>query len=395
MIVAPQPAPPVPSRSPVQAAAHARVGPSSLHRIRVCPASLKMQEAFPHLPWEDDESSTEGTCAHWVLQQALTAGARMPVKGDLDPAGTPVTEEILDGVDEAVRAVDDLLAKYGATRADLIIEKPVAIKRIHESCWGTPDIRFWARGVLVVIDFKFGFRFVPEFENEQLVAYTVGEIDEAGVTDLGQPCVNVIIQPRAYGKSTVRSWEFNASQVRGLVNIMAGAVAEALSDEPRAVATVEGCRNCRARNGCPANMAAGQIAMAYAEKPQPLDLSPVALSVELRYAERMLGLLEARVTGLKEQAKYLIDQGGSLPHHALAAGRGKVAWTLPDDQVIAMGAALGLNLAKPPDAITPKQALALGMNDALMPALTKHIPGAMRLVVDDGSTARRVFGAKE
>lgn len=374
---------------------HARVMPSALHRIRICNASLKMQEAFPHLPWEDEEASADGTCAHWVLQQALTPGARMPVKGDLDPAGTPVTDEMLDAVDDAVEAVDDLLAKYGGTRADLVIEQPVAIPRIHTDCWGTPDIRFWGSGTLVVIDFKFGFRHVDEFENEQLVAYTIGEIDAQGVSDLGQQCVNVIIQPRAYGASTVRAWEYNASQVRAFVNLMAGAVDGALMAQPRATATPEGCRNCRARHGCPTNQTAGQMAMAYAGQPQPLELSPAALSTELLFGERMLKLLESRVTGLKAQATYLAQQGAQLPHHMLGTGRGKTVWNLPDDQVIAMGAALGLNLAKAPDAITPKQALAAGLNPALMPALSTSRGGELRLVVDDGSTARRVFGAKE
>lgn len=378
---------------------HARVTPSSLHRIRICSASLQMQEAFPHLPWESEESSAEGTCAHWVLQQALTPGAPMPVKGALDPAGTPVTDEMLDAVDEACIAVDALLLKYGRTRADLIVERPVAVKRIHAECWGTPDIRFWGlldgATVLVTIDFKFGYRYVDEFENEQLVAYEVGEMDEAGVIDEHVHCVSVIIQPRAYGSSTVRAWEHNGAAVRAFVNVLANAVADALVPNPTATVTPEGCRNCRARHGCPTNQTAGQMAMAYSGQPQPLDLPPAALSTELVFAERQLKLLESRVTGLKAQALYLAQNGARLPHHTLGYSRGKTVWNLPDDQVIALGSALGLNLGKPPDAITPKQALALGLNPALMPALSKDTPGAQKLTVDDGSKARRVFGAKE
>lgn len=352
-----------------------------------------MQEAFPHLPWESEEASAEGTCAHWVLAQALTLGAAMPIVGVLDPAGTPVNDEMLEAVDVSVESVDALLAHYGATRADLVIEQSVAVKRIHPDCWGTPDIRFWGRGVLVVIDFKYGFRYVHEFENEQLVAYTVGEIDTAGVIDEHTRCANVIIQPRAYGKSITRTWEFTASAVRGFVNILRNAVEGALLPNPTAVATPDGCRDCRARHACPVNQVAGQGAMAYAGQPQPLELPPAALSTELRYATRQLKLLEARVVGLGAQAKYLVEQGARLPHHVLSASRGKTVWTLPDDQVIALGLGLGLNLAKPPDAITPKQAQALGLNPALLPALSTTRAGALRLEEDDGSTARRVFGA--
>jgi len=376
-------------------AAHARVSPSSLHRIRICPASLVMQEAFPHLPWEDDESSAEGTCAHWVLAQALTSVVQLAdMEGELDPAGTPVTDEMLDGVELAVDAVDELLAKHGATRADLVVEQPVAITRIHASCWGTPDIRFWSprTGTLVVIDFKFGFRYVEEFENDQLVAYTVGEMDTQGVIDTMTPCSNVIIQPRAYGKSPVREWNFMGSDVRAFVNIMTSAVEAALMPNPVAVATPDGCRNCRARNGCPTNQIAGQIAMSYSSHPQPLDLPPVALSTELRFAEHQLGLLQSRVTGLEAQAKYLIEQGQRLPHHVLKAGSGRTVWLMPDDQVVAMGPALGLNLAKKAKPITVKQAIEAGLNTALLPALSTTRPGAMKLAADDGSTARRVFG---
>ena len=380
---------------PVQPpAAHARVSPSSLHRIRLCAASLTMQEAFPHLPWEDEERSAEGTCAHWVLALILTSGRVVEV-GVLDPAGTPVTQEIIDGAETAAEAVDDILAAHGKTRADLIVEQRVAIPRIHADCWGTPDIRFWgATGVCVMIDFKFGYRYVDEFENEQLVAYTIGAIDERQRGhDLGVTCQNWIIQPRAYGRAVSRCWEYQASAVRGFVNTVANAVAVALAPDPPARVTPEGCRDCRARHACPTYQLAGQDAMAYTGQPVPLELSPAALSTELAFAQRQLKLLKARVVALEAQGLYLVRNGASLPHHKAEATRSFLTWNVPDSQVIAIGAAMGVKLAKPADAVTPLQAVKAGLHDSLLATMASRKPGALVLVEDDGSKARRVFGA--
>jgi hypothetical protein len=377
--------------------AHARVSPSALYRIGLCPASLTMQEAFPHLPWEDEEASAEGTCAHWVLATVLTGGP-WPAVGTFDPAGTPTTEEMIDAVELAVDAVDAMLAAEGCSRADLVVEQPVACKRIHESCWGTPDLRFWSRvrPMLFVLDFKFGLRYVDEFENEQLVAYTIGALDEKpDLDDRAVDCANVILQPRAYGKAPVRTWTYRASEIRAFVNVLANRVLEALAPNPPARAAPEACRDCRARHGCPTNQRAGQEIMAYAGQPMPMELPPAALSTELRFATRALKLLKARVDGLTAQAEYLAAQGARLPHHTLKPGRGSTTWNVPDDQVIAIGKIVGLDLAKPPAAVTPLQAVKAGLHDALLASLATKRPGALTLVEDDGSTARRVFGGNK
>lgn len=369
---------------------HSVIAPSSLHRIRVCPASVSMQKPYAHLPWGDPEASEEGTCAHWVLATLLVTGVMVPV-GAVDPAGTPVTDEMIEGAEMALEAVDTLLAKYGATRADLIVEQPVQIPRVHPECWGTPDIRFRAPGkVLVVLDYKFGYRYVTEFENDQLMAYAVGDL--TGEQDQEWRVVMGIIQPRAYGSSAVRTWEANASSLRGHINVLATAAVEALGPEPRARATPDGCRDCRARHACPTLQQAAQWAMDYASRPQPVDLSPAALSTELRFAERQLGLLEARVEGMKAQALYLARTGQALPHHTTGTGRGRKVWAIPDDQVIALGKAMNVDLAKAPAAVTPSQAVRAGLNPALLSGLSRDMSGEVRLVPFDNSTTRKIFG---
>lgn len=372
---------------------HAPASPSALHRIKVCHASMSMQAAFPKLPWEDEEASAEGTCAHWGLAIALVQGTPPPV-GMLDPAGTPLDEKMLDAIDLAVGAVDQLLAQYHSTRADLIVEQRVSCKRIHADCWGTPDIRFWSRDkrTLVVIDFKYGFRYVTEYQNDQLVAYTTGAIDDAGKSDLEVLAVMAIIQPRAYGNAPCRVWAVNAAELRAQVNTLAMAVDAALRPNPKATVTPDGCRDCRARHACPTYQTAGQMAMAYSGTPMPMELPPGALSTELRFAETQLAILEKRVSALKAQAEFLIRSGTRLPHHQLKQAAGSTEWVVPDDQVIALGQSMGINLAQRPKAITPLQAGKAGLHDSLAASLTKRAPGAAKLVPFDDAAVRRVFG---
>ena len=57
---------------------------------------------------------------------------------------------MLDAVDVLVDDVMSVIGPHGMTLADCIVESPVDIKRIHDECWGTPDVRAWVGGVLYV-----------------------------------------------------------------------------------------------------------------------------------------------------------------------------------------------------------------------------------------------------
>ena len=367
---------------------HAPIAPSSLHRIRWCPASRGMQLKFPNLPWEDPEASEEGTCAHWVVQRLAGPERKMAEVGELDPNGTPVTQEMREGAETVLEHVEPFL--------DILkVEEAVDCHAIHPECWGTPDIRYrLANGMthIHIIDYKFGFRFVSEFENEQLMAYTAGAIAETGSPWEQIRVTNTIIQPRCYAAETVRSWAYDAPRILPLIRELAAAAADSLGPDPIARATRDGCRDCRARHACSVLRHADGAAMDYAGTPVAQELDPLALGIELRYARRMLGLLDARVKGLTAQAEYLLARGQRIAHHVAKPGRGSTVWKADDQAILAMGAALGVNLAKPPEPCTPNQALARGLREEIVKGVSEKRPGAMSLAEDDGSMARRVFG---
>ena len=372
--------------------AHAVISPSGIYQLVACPGSLRMQQPYPETQESKDEAM-EGEAAHWVLSEELL-GRGMAGPTDRAPNGWAIDAEMVEAVELAADWVDEQLAAQGLTREALAVETPVAIRRVHELCWGTPDIRWWAPGKhLFVPDFKYGYDPVEVFENYQLVAYAAGAIEQAGLHDLEVKVTLAIIQPRAQHRDgPIRTWTVNASELRALVNLMAMAANEALSENPRTYATPEGCKHCRARWACPTNAKAAGRAMDYAGTAIPSELTPEGLSVELRYAERQLKLLEARTKGLKAQGEAMARNGKRLPHHMMAQGLSRLQWRKPDAEVLVMGQMLGVDLAKPPEAVTPNQARDRGLSENWVNQLAEKRPGAMQLVPDDGSTWRKVFG---
>lgn len=374
--------------------AHSIAAPSALHQIRQCPGSIVMQMPFPE-PADGDtaQAAAEGTAAHWAMAELM---AGRPIKtGDRADNGVFLTPEMCEAADLIVDDVLKTITPFGLTLADCATEVPVDVKRIHDQCWGTPDIRVWLptqpRPTLVVWDLKFGMRFVPTFENEQLLAYTVGAIDQAGQHDLDVAVVNRIAQPRSYHRDgPVREWRYRAADARALVNILSMAVTEALGPNPR-TNVGPACRDCRAAHACETLQRAGEAAMDKAGAAMPHVLSAAALGVELRNVTRQFKLLEARKSALEEQAKVLARMGQRVPHFRVENGEGRQTWRKPDAEVIQLGSMLNLNLAKPPAAITPKQAAALGFPDALAVTYVERKSGAATLVPDDGSEMRRIF----
>mgnify|MGYP006371470589 FL=1 len=57
-----------------------------------------------------------------------------------------------------------------------------------------------------------------------------------------------------------------------------------------------------------------------------------------------------------------------------------------------MAEMLGVKVAKPPTALTPKQAIKAGLDASVVAAMSETPRGEVTLVEDDGSRARSIFG---
>lgn len=374
---------------------HAFLPPSGAKAWRQCPMWPTMNQRYPQ---DDTPATLEGNAAHWVAWEVLAG--REVLEGSVTPCGQTVTDEMLDGAELLV----DTVKARNTQGAELIVERKLPeIDRIHPECWGTPDIRFYTTGALDVIDYKFGHKFVDEFENDQCVTYVAGILDELsdgiGLFDQHTMVNITIVQPRCFLQGApVRTWSVLASTLRGQINQLgeAGGAAVICRDagDDAMARTGDECGFCPGRHACKAYQESAYLAAEISTRSAPVELTPAAADLELRMLERALARLEGRVTGLRESVAAHARSGAVTPFHRLEQGVGRAQWSLPVDQVLAMGQLFNANLAKP-GIVTPNQAVKLGVDAAVINAYTTKPLGAMKLVPDNSSKARKVFGLSQ
>lgn len=375
------------------AGAHAFLMPSAAARWGVCALSAALEAAYPEA--EESPESLEGTAAHWVVECYLKGSP--PALDSQAPNGIAVTQEMVEG---ALLVVQTIEATLGPNwRQMLVIERRVQIPRIHPSlCWGTPDYYAWAvladgRRVLFLFDYKFGHGIVEVIENKQLIAYTSGLFSEVeGLDDQSAVVVMAIIQPRAYHREgPVRWWKIRGSEIRADVNILHMQAEKATSPSPPALPDPDACKNCKGRHACEALQRAGYLAADKAQQSQAIDLSPLALGIELRMLTRSQKLLEARVSGLQAQAEATIKRGQLVPYWVMQSTPGRMSWNKPTAEVLMLGTIYGVNVTAPAEPITPTQAIKAGLPADLVGAYASRPPGAAKLTYDDGTKARLTF----
>lgn len=372
---------------------HAPRPPSSADRVMQCSGSAEMEARFPDT---ESEKSREGTAAHWALAEVLHG--RAVAVGQITDAGFVLTREMVDAVESTLRWVLWLITSLNEQPVMLIEQRLAPGRRLPAAMWGTPDLVLWfpiARR-LVVLDFKFGHGWVEVFENWQLTAYLALVLDHLQIDGLGEQSVRVdlmIDQPRSYHPDGPRrTWEIRrASDLRANFNLLASAVDASLDPLRAKLVTGPACEDCKARHGCPQLIAEGHRAKDRSRAAVPFDLAPEALAIELAEVRRAAKALAALETGLAGQAEALIASGARVPGWALDHPPGRLAWTVTDAEVLALGSVLGVALAKDPEPITPTQAKAKGLDPSLLDAYAARPRGAAKLVQRDDADARRIF----
>lgn len=375
---------------------HAILAPSAAFRWRRCALSVSLEAAYPDA--SDRASAAEGTACHWVLER--TVAGTPPVEGDRAPNGVTVTREMFEAVELVLQDVE---AKLGPGWRQLVqCERRVSVPRVHPTqCNGIADLSAWAllsngRRILYVWELKFGRTLVEAFENEQLAADAAGLMSaEPRINDTETVLDLTIVQPRAHHRDgPVRTWRCVGSDIRALINVLAMQGEKALSPNPPARPTPEGCRDCSGRHVCQALQREGYAAADVADASTPVEMTPAALGLEQRTLTRALALLEARVKGNAAQIEATIRAGTAVPGWALPPGaEGRLEWTVPATQAAIAGDMMGIDIRAPADVITPTQAIAKGVPEAVVTLYAKRKPAARKLVADDGTLARLTFGS--
>lgn len=360
--------------------AHAPFAPSSLARLMACAGSYELVRAYPET--EEGQAAKEGTAAHWVAERLLTDGELVPV-GTIAPNGIEVTAEMTEGAELYVRTVRSLVPSGG------MVEQRIATG-LHADCWGTPDfVGVGDDRTLHVVDYKFGHRYVNEFENWQLIAYACGSV-EAGAED-GDHVSLTVVQPRCYDRrGPVRTWHLTVGELGQYAQRISGRL-HAISDGTlRDCTTGSHCYMCPARRGCQALQQAGYLACDIVGQPEPLDLPPDALGVELAYLQRAVELLKQRIAGLEEQATATLQSGTPVPGWHIKSKPGRERWKA-GALVAELGQLYGVELTKT-EPITPTQARKKLPDASLLDPMTER-PTVTTLEQDDMRQVARIFGA--
>ncbi len=371
---------------------HAYLAPSSAARTVQCPGSVGMAALFPQ---EDTIESREGTAAHWACAELLAG--RDVALGQVADNGVTLNDEMI----EAAEMYAGHIMARGAVGS---VETRIHNSALHHSeNGGTPDhFAYSMNGPRLHIhldDFKFGHGYVSVFENWQLFNYLaliLCAIQDTWTDDRMIDVTFTIIQPRCYHRDgPIRSWSFCASDARPFFNILRNHFALAMRADAPCIAGDE-CEHCPGRHGCEAAVIAAFNGVTHAYSSVPLEMSPQAIGLELRTLKRAARRLDARITGLEEQAQRLSGRN-PIPFFKIDYGSGRTSWNVDADSVVSVGQMFGVDFAKP-GTLTPIQALA-AMKKAGLPAELSEVikqytttpTGAAKLVEDDGRGAALVF----
>jgi hypothetical protein len=373
---------------------HAILAPSSASRWGPggCAGSPDMEARYPED--QDSPEAREGTAAHFYVTEALSG--RTVAIGSLAPNGYPVNQEMIEAGYDFIRDVQDTVK--AVNNGILKIETRVfAASTVHPQNWGTPDAYLCEkfRRTLHVWDYKYGHRYVDAFNNWQLINYCAAILESEGVPVEDWPHWKItvtIAQPRNYHPDgPLREWFFNGAQlVEKVAQLRAAAYA---AREPGAALTTgEHCRDCLARHACPALQRVAMALVDMSLSGQPVDLPPLALGIELRVIRAAMKRLGARATGLEEAALVAARNGVDIPHWRAEYSKGREKWrdTTPISELVTLGEIYGVDLLKPPAAITPTQARKAGIDTEIVKAYSETPRGAMSLVpFDDVDIAKR------
>jgi hypothetical protein len=368
---------------------HARLAPSAAHQWRYCAGMLTLAAAYP----EDENSpeAMEGEAAHWLAAQTITSGnkACFPAVGSPAPNGVAITRAMVEGAEMYLEAV----MGWNAAMSALHVEERLLCASIHAECWGTPDVWAFANGILDVGDYKFGHGYVDVYENPQLICYAAGALDEIRTrydVPATMPVRLHVIQPRSYHRDGhVRTWETTVAGLQPYFEELRHAAALAVQPTTR-TRVGPWCRHCPAARGCEALAATAYEAIDVAGSSVPFDLTAKQAGCELRTLRYAKEALSARIEGIEAQAIAQIRAGQYVPYFHLSEARTNLAWNVPVEDVLALGEMLEVPLAKPPQPITPTQAIKLVGADVVMQFASRP-RGEIKLVPADVSQAQKVF----
>lgn len=309
--------------------AHAKHSPSSYPRWSACPGSLRMIAAAP--PERPSPFAAEGTCAHWVLEQAMTHGTDAAAYLGYKHAGHTVTDEMAEAVQTALDCIRPMIEEgdvvFIEQRFDLSPLNPPA------PLFGTADIVIYKPGhqKLLVLDYKHGQGVAVEAHNNgQLRVYALGAVVALGEGHVVSEVESIIVQPRAFHpEGPVRAECLEPFELVEWSAELFAAIDRTLADDAP-LAAGDHCRFCPAAGMCPA-LASKALAVMEQDfdvldhpqaPPAPDSLTPEQIGRVLDQAD----VVEKWLSAVRAHAAGMLDRGEAVPGWKMIEKRGQRKW---------------------------------------------------------------------
>lgn len=363
---------------------HSILPPSSAARRMACPGSRALEAKYPR---EKSPEALEGETAHIVAAGMLRR--ELFSVGDFASNGEIITQEMINGGGMYVTEINSEFP-YGKDR--LHIEEKIKIEKIHPECFGTPDCWFFdcKEQVLYLFDYKYGFKPVEAFENWQLLEYAIGIMEL-----IKFPSAKIrfcIIQPRDF-LNPIKYWWLPCDGLESYFEILCISEEQSMRLEAKREPTPT-CGYCSARHACNSLRNAALSFVDNTNTQPDTVLQPEQLGSELRYLKQAQKLLEARISGLEEQALHGIKNGKRIPFFNIKQSFGRERWFADTQKIAAVGDLHDVELRKSMTLITPKQARDAGLNTDIVNNYSEVLSGEFKLVEDDLKDIRKILNEK-
>lgn len=344
---------------------HAFLPPSSAGQWIACPGSILLQQQQPES--ESGDAAREGTIAHEHAASWL-----------LDNEKPEMPEEMARAVSIYVK---DVLLIDG----ERSVEQRINIPAVHPQCWGTPDAVTRNGKRLWIWDFKYGYGIVEVFSNWQLLCYC------CGLAEPGDEIHLRIVQPRVYHKQgPVREWVITYDGLQFYGQQLRASAAVAMGENPQTIPGTH-CRYCSARHSCKSARRVCLDGADYAAEATTEELSDTAIGKEIETLRWAQEIINYRLTGLEADAFERLRSGKRCEGIEVSESTGRLEWNFPPEQIIAMADMLSVDIRKPPELISPRQAIAAGLPTDIVQQYAKRRAGHQKLITNGDLKAKQVF----
>lgn len=294
---------------------HLPIGGSTIERYLACPGWIALAEGMPR---SSSSAADRGNLLHDAMEIHYKEGKTFEdMVGKLKfNDQTLAHSDIAEALEPARLAMESLLDAYRVE--DMMLEP--FVECIPDLAGGSIDLLGISQDgeTLVVADYKFGSRWVSA-ESRQLIFYAMCALTDKTTQKLvgsATKLVCAIIQPEQSSEPIVKEYDLEE-----VITSMGEALGKAM-DNSNHVETGKHCAFCPAAPRCPEKKRKANSALLI----DPKDAEQLSQALDL--ADE----LEAWIKQVRETSQQVAEQGGTIPHYKLVAGRSTRKWN-PDADI--------------------------------------------------------------